>query len=350
MNKVLKDLPKELQKKIKKTKMPTFEKPMLATLTDFYFSDKNWIFERKLDGARCLIFKDKKKVFLKSRNNNLRTDTYPELVEATKKLSVDQVILDGEIVAFNHKVTSFEKLQPRIGVKKASEELVKKVKIYIYIFDILYLDGYDITHLPLIKRKDILKKVIKFSGPLRYEIHKNTQGKKLFKLACSKNWEGLIAKKRDSIYEHRRSLNWLKFKCIQEQELVVGGFTKPKGSRIAFGALLVGYYKDDKFYYAGKVGTGFNDEFLTKFGKKLKAIEVKKNPFTNKSALKDKDVHFVKPKYVVEVGFEQWTKDKKLRQPRLTGIRLDKSPKDVVRETPKRIVPSNNKKNRKLLK
>jgi DNA ligase D-like protein (predicted ligase) len=340
MNELLEKLPKELQEKLNKRKMPSFEIPMLCTLTNNYFSDKDWIYERKLDGVRCLIFKDKDKVILKSRNNKDVTDTFPEIAEAARKFDVNQVILDGEIITFKNEVSSFEKLQPRIGVKNPSKELIKKVKIYIYVFDMLYLDGYEILKLPLIKRKSLLKKAIKFRGPIRYEVHRNKEGLSLFKAACKKNWEGLIAKKRNSIYVHFRSKNWLKFKCIEEQEFVVGGYTDPQGSRVGFGALLLGYFKDDKFMYCGKLGTGFNDAFLESFSKKMQKIEIKKNPFANKKLLDvTKHVHFVEPQLVVEVGFEEWTKDNKLRQPRLLGIRLDKDAKDVVKETPKSIVP-----------
>ena len=270
MNALLEKLSPELRKKLKKRTMPTFEKVMLATLTKNYFSDKEWIFERKLDGVRCLLFKNKSKHFAKSRNDNSLSDTYPELTQAAAKFKVDQVILDGEIVTFDKNVSSFEKLQPRIGVKNPSKELIKKVKIYLYVFDILYLDGYDLTKLPLIERKNILKKIIHFKDPLRYVIHKNAKGLIYFKQACKKGWEGLIAKERESTYVHKRSPNWLKFKCIVEQELVVGGYTEPQGSRIGFGSLLLGYYDKDKLIYVGKVGTGFNDTFLKKFGEKLR--------------------------------------------------------------------------------
>jgi len=344
MNKLLEKLSPELQKKLKRKKMPTFEQVMLATLTKDYFSDKEWIFERKLDGVRCLLFKNKTKAFLKSRNDNSLSDTYPELVEATKKLKVDQIILDGEIITFKGNVSSFEKLQPRIGVKNPSKELIKKVKIYLYVFDILYLDGYDLTKLPLITRKNLLKQAIAFKGPLRYVIYKNEKGLGFFKQACKKGWEGIIAKERNSSYVHRRSPHWLKFKCIVEQELVVGGYTEPQGSRIGFGSLLLGYYDKNKLIYVGKVGTGFSDEFLKKFSAKLKKIETKKNPFSNAKDVQEKQVHFVRPKLVVEIGFEEWTKDNKLRQPRLLGIRTDKDPKKVVKETPKNIIPTHQKK------
>lgn len=333
MNTLLKKLTPNLAKKLVKKSMPTFEKPMLATLTKDYFSDKDWIFERKFDGERCFIFKNHNKVFLKSRNNKSLDASYPEIVTAAKKLKVDQIILDGEVVAFKGKVTSFQRLQPRLGLKNAKKALATNVHIYIYIFDILYLDGYELLKLPLEKRKSILKACIQFKDPLRYTIHTNTKGKEFFKKACKKDWEGLIAKERHSTYVHVRSKNWLKFKCVANQELVVAGYTDPEKSRIGFGSLLLGYYKNGKLIFAGKVGTGFSDSFLKEFSTQLKKIEIKKNPF-HSSEMVSKEVHFVKPHFVAEIGFEEWTKDSKLRQPRFLGLRYDKDPKDVVKETP----------------
>lgn len=336
MNKLLEKLPEQLKKKLKKRSMPSFEQPMLATLTKNHFSDKNWIFERKFDGARCLIFKNNNKIFLKSRNNKPLNATYPELIDAAEKFKVDQIILDGEVVAFQGKVTSFEKLQGRLGLQSSQKALNTGIAIHIYVFDILYLDGYELLKLPLEDRKLILKKCIRFKDPVRYTTHKNTIGEKYFKIACSKHWEGLIAKRRDSVYVHARSTDWLKFKCVKGQELVIGGYTEPQRSRAGFGSLLLGYYKGKQLIYAGRVGTGFSDSFLKEFSKKLKKIETKKNYFSSKSA-EGKDVHFVRPKYVAEIGFENWTKDNKLRQARFQGIRYDKSPKSVVKEVPKDI-------------
>jgi DNA ligase D-like protein (predicted ligase) len=331
MNNYLAKLSTELKKKLVKKKIPAFEQPMLATLTKEYFSDKEWIFERKFDGVRCLIFKNNTKVTLKSRNNKILNAQYPEIVDAVRKLPVDQIILDGEVVSFEGKETSFSKLQARSGLKDAQKARDTGVPIVIYVFDMLYIDGYDITHLPLIKRKWILESCIHFEDPLRYTIHINTKGQEEFKKACKKGWEGVIAKRRDGLYIHKRSPDWLKFKCVADQELVVGGYTEPQGSRTGFGALLVGYYKKGKFIYAGKVGTGFSREFLASFIQKLKKIEISKNPFT---VLREsiEGVHFVKPQIVVEIGFEEWTHDNKLRQPRFQGIRFDKKAKDVVQE------------------
>lgn len=334
MNKLLEKLPENLQSLLIKKPMPTFEQPMLATLTKHHFSDKNWIYERKFDGERCLIIKNGSKVFLKSRNDKSLSESYPEIYDAAKKFKADQIILDGEVVAFAGNNTSFSKLQSRLGLSSREKALATGVAVYIYLFDILYFDGFDLTHLPLITRKTILKHALSFKDPIRFTIHKNEKGEEYFKQVCKKRWEGLIAKRRDSSYQHKRSLDWLKFKCVANQELVIGGYTEPQRSRIGFGALLVGYYRDGKLIFAGKVGTGFNDQFLTEFLKKLQKIEVKKNPF-HSGLKKTQSIHFVKPILVAEIGFEEWTKDNKLRQPRFQGMRYDKKAKDVVQEKPK---------------
>lgn len=315
-----------------KRRMPVFEQPMLATLTKHYFSDKNWIYECKFDGVRCLLLKNKKKFILKSRNDKNVSLTYPELVQAAESFSMEQIVLDGEIVSFVNSISNFAKLQPRSGVQNPSPDLIKKVPVYLCVFDILYLDGYDLTDLPLLTRKKILKQVVSFKKPLRYVSHRSTNGLAYFKDACKKGWEGIIAKQKESRYEHKRSQQWLKFKCIQEQELIICGYTLPQGSRIGFGALLVGYFKNKKLYYAGKVGTGYNEAFLSTFIKKLQKIEIRENEFANPEALDDSQAHFVKPYFVGQFGFEEWTRDNKLRQGRFLGLRYDKDAKDVKQE------------------
>lgn len=331
MNKLLKDLLNKNKKELIKKKMPKWTNVMLAKLEHNYFFTKDWIYERKLDGERCLAFKEGKKVRLRSRNNLSLNISYPEIEEALSKIGVDNIIVDGEVVAFKGEVTSFEKLQSRMHVATKEKAKATKVHVYYYIFDILYIDQFDVTKLPLLARKQILEKAIKFKDPLRYSIHKINNTKQYFKDACKKGWEGIMVKKIDSPYVHKRSSNWLKFKCVKNQELVIGGYTEPAGNRIGFGALLLGYYKKGKFKYAGKVGTGYTQKILTELGKELKKLEIKKNPFDSKEPQK-KGVHFVKPKLVAEIGFKEWTNDNKLRHPRYLGLRRDKSAKDVVKE------------------
>jgi bifunctional non-homologous end joining protein LigD len=321
----------EEKKLIQKKAMPSFIKPMLAQLTDKRFSDKKWIFERKLDGERCLLFKKGNKIILKSRNDKILNDSYPEIIDAIKNMDMPDCILDGEIVAFKKKETSFSLLQGRFGIISAIKARLHKIPICYYIFDILYINGFLVIHLPLLTRKSILKRFIPFQGIIRYVTHKSEKGELYFKQACKGKWEGLIAKKSDSTYVSKRSPNWLKFKCSNEQELVIGGYTSPGGSRTDFGALLLGYYENKKFKYAGKVGTGFNQTILKELGAQLRKQEIKTCPFDNYDE-STKNVHWVKPTLVCEVQFTEWTRDNKLRHPSYLGLRRDKKAKDVVQE------------------
>ncbi len=331
MKKILQNLPKDLQKKIKKKKQPSKINPMLAKLTHDKFYKKGWIYERKLDGERVVAIKNGKKIYLKSRNYKKLNDSYPEIEKEISKLKEDKLVLDGEMVAFEGNVTSFSRLQDRMHIKSRKEAENSNVAVYYYIFDIIYFGGYDISKLPLNERKRILKEGIDFSGHLRYTPHRTQNTKKYYQEACRKGWEGLIVKKEDSKYVHSRSGHWLKFKCVHEQEFVIGGYTEPQGSREGFGAILVGYYKKDKLHYAGKIGTGFDDEELKRLKKKFKKLEIDENHFSGYDDSK-KSVHWIKPKLVCQAGFTEWTKDNKLRHPRFLGMRRDKSPKKVHKE------------------
>lgn len=327
----------ESLKKRKKMNEPSFIPPMLATLTTDYFSSPDWIYEHKFDGERCQVIKKDGKVHLISRNKREINNEYPELAKAFDKQSADDFIVDGEIVATLKGISDFELLQSRINLKDLNRIQAKtaQVPVAIKIFDVMYAGGYDVRDLPLLDRKKILQKLLKYNDLITYTEHKNGNGLAYFKKACKLKWEGLIAKKADGIYETgRRSPRWLKFKCIMKQELAIGGFTAPKGSRIDFGALLVGYYEKGKFKYAGKVGTGYTQEILKMLGKKLRALEIKKCPFSNYDESLQ-GVHWVKPKLVAEFQFAQWTNAGKLRVGRYKGLRDDKAAKDVVKEMPK---------------
>lgn len=303
---------------------------MLATLTHKYFSDSHWIFERKLDGERVLAFCANQAVRLMTRNRKVINNAYPEIVRALENSLSKDCILDGEVVAFEGGVTSFSRLQKRMQIADKARAQNSDIAIYYYLFDILYFDRYRLDHLPLSVRKSILKRAIAFEDPLRLTPHRNTEGEAYLKEACEKGWEGLIAKRADSEYQHKRSTDWLKFKCQHGQELVIGGFTEPHGSRTGFGALLVGYYDDDKLRYAGKVGTGYDEETLTRMRKRFEAITRKTSPFDD--AIHEEEVTWLSPKLVGEFGFTEWTEDGKLRHPRFLGLRRDKDPEDVVRE------------------
>jgi DNA ligase D-like protein (predicted ligase) len=337
-NSIFTGLSEELLKKRKKVSQPDFVPPMLATLTTDYFSSPEWIYEHKFDGQRCLVIKKKGTVHLMSRNKRIINNEYPELAAAFEKQTADNFILDGEIIAQKKGLSDFELLQSRINLKNSAEikNKTKAVPVSLCIFDLLFIEGYDICHFPLLIRKKLLKKLLTYNKLLIYTEHVTKDGIPLFKKACKLHWEGLIAKKSDSIYMHRRSPLWLKFKCIMKQELVVGGYTTAQGSRTDFGALLVGYYKNGKLNYAGKVGTGYSQDTLRMLGKKLRALNSKKCPFADYD-LSSKDVHWVKPKLVAEFEFAEWTNSGRLRVGRYKGLRDDKAAKDVVQEIPKAI-------------
>jgi len=322
----------EIEKsKLVKRRMPHKIEPMLATLTEEYFSDPDWVFERKLDGERCIIFKNRDDVHLMSRNGQDISATYPELVNSVRSKIVKTCIMDGEIVAFKKGRTSLSRLRQRMDIVNPTPELQKKVAVYLYLFDMLYLEGYQMTALPLRSRKRALRQALGYVDPLRYTVHRNEKGTAFYRKACENGWEGIIAKDGEAPYEHRRSRKWLKFKCEHRQEFVIGGWTDPKGERQGFGALLIGYYEDGELVYAGKVGSGFSNTTLLSLHKKLKELE-------RNSSLFDRGeeftccVHHVDPELVVDIGFSAWTKAGRLRHPHYIGLGRGKAAKQVHRE------------------
>jgi bifunctional non-homologous end joining protein LigD len=312
--------------------------PMKAKLTAGAFDDPGWIFERKLDGERAIVERTPEGVVIRSRTGR-RMDNYPELTEAFEAESTPSFVVDGEIVAFDGSRTSFEKLQGRMGIADGRLARLTGIKVFIYVFDLLELEGRDITGLPLRERKSLLRKALEFHGPVRYTQHRNEKGRKYFLEACAKGWEGLVAKRVDSTYTHTRSNDWLKVKCSYGQELVIGGYTPPKGSRERFGALLVGYNEGGDLRYAGKVGTGFDHATLEMLGDKMDALRQEKTPFTAGSGL-PRNAVWIKPELVGEFGFSEWTRDGKLRHPRYLGLRDDKRASEVVRELPSAAAPA----------
>ena len=312
---------------------PEWLDPMLATLTDDRFSDPDWIFERKLDGERILVFHDGDDVRLRTRNQKDANAPYPELVEAVAAHTFPDVVLDGEIVAFEGNRTSFARLQPRMQQTDPQAARDSGVAVYCYLFDILHADGCDLRDLPLRQRKRVLRAAVDATDPLRLTAHRNADGEAYWRSACERGWEGVIAKRADAPYRGSRSRDWLKFKCVHEQELVIGGFTDPQGERTDFGALLVGYHADDAFVYAGKVGTGYDRATLADLGSKLRDRERDTSPF-DRGDLPSSGVHWVTPDLVAQVGFTEWTQDGRLRHPRYLGLRDDKDPDEVVREQP----------------
>ena len=286
---------------------------MAATLTEERFVGPDWIFERKLDGIRLLAFKQGKDVKLYSRNRLAQHN--PAIAGAIASLPVKDAILDGEVTG--------------VGGPPTLRDADKANRVAYHVFDLLWLDGRDLMDLPLTERRAQLQ-----SLPLKRPLERVPEVKDAepWERARIEGWEGVIAKRRDSPYEHRRSPHWLKMKVEASQELVVGGFTDPQGTRAGLGALLVGYYDGDAFVFAGKVGTGFDNKLLVDLRAKLDAIEIDKPPFTKAIGLPRIRAHWVRPKIVVQVAFTEWTVHGKLRHPRLLGVRIDKTAREVVRE------------------
>ncbi len=303
---------------------------MLATLTHETFSLAGWIFERKLDGERCLAFCTRDAVRLFSRNQKPLDAKYPEIADAVRRQATRDLIVDGEIVAFSGESTSFARLQQRMQVEHPPATLRASVPVFYYVFDLVFDSGRDLRARPLIERKRLLRDALVFKDPIRFTEHRETDGEAFYRDACRAGWEGLIAKDGSSCYTPGRSRDWLKFKCAAEQEFVIGGWTDPQGSRVGFGALLVGYYEKGKLCYAGKVGTGYNDALLRSLARRLARLETSTSPFIG--ARSRPGVHWVKPELIAQIGFTEWTSDGKLRHPRFLGLRDDKSAREVVRE------------------
>ena len=282
--------------------MPDWLEPMAATLTQDRFTGDDWLFERKFDGIRLLAYKRGGKVKLYSRNKLLQD--IPRIESAIAAMPAKELILDGEVTWDRHSG--------------------------YHVFDILWLDGELTTDLPLEERRALLA-TLTFKEPLqRVEL---LDDKEPWERARRQGWEGVIAKRRGSLYEHRRSKHWLKMKIEASQELVVGGFTDPQGARVGLGALLVGYYDGDDLVFAGKIGTGFDTTLLVDLRRRLDALEIQTTPFTVAKGLPRLRAHWVRPEIVVQVSFIEWTANNKLRHPRLIGVRFDKSAREVVRET-----------------
>jgi bifunctional non-homologous end joining protein LigD len=305
---------------------------MKAVLSDKPFSDPDWLFERKLDGERCGALRRGGRAHLLSRTGRRLDATYPELVDELS-LAGPNLLVDGEIVAFAGGQSSFERLQQRMGIHDAERARQSPVAVYYYLFDLLEFDGRDIRSLPLLERKALLRQAVDFREHLRYTSYRRGDGETAFRTACQRGWEGIIAKRADSRYAPTRSRDWLKLKCAHGQELVVGGWTAPRGSRQHLGALLVGYYEDGRLRYAGKVGTGFDRRMLEHLSGELARLRQNSSPFATGSP--PRTANWVKPELVAEIGFAEWTRDGKLRQPRYQGLRDDKPAHEVVREEPK---------------
>ena len=318
----------------KQVALPHVIQPMLATLVDDPFSDPDWLFETKWDGIRALCFLDKGKARFVSRNQNDLTAQYPELANIADAIDGSQAILDGEIVALDEQgVSRFQLLQSRLGRKNSAEiaRLAASTRLVYYVFDLLYLDGADLTGCALVERKSRLEAILKSSRNIRYSDHIIEHGAQLFKEIAKVPLEGMVAKRLDSVYVQKRSRNWLKVKTTLEAEVVIGGYTEPRNSRSYFGALVVGLYERGKLHYVGHTGGGFNEKSLERIYRLLQPLKTSKSPFLEKVQTNE-PVHWVAPKLVAQVRFAEWTAERRLRHPIFLGLREDKKPQECIFE------------------
>jgi bifunctional non-homologous end joining protein LigD len=318
--------------------MPDKLVPMLAKLSALPRNDQDYGYEIKWDGIRALAIIDGGRVRLVNRNGRDATRQYPELRELGRAVGTLQLILDGEIVAFDENGRpSFERLQSRMHL--ASDSAIRRrmedIPVAYMIFDVLFLEGHSTMQLPYTERRRLLDEQLKLEGPhWRTPSYHAGDGKDMLAASRERGLEGVIAKKLDSIYEPgRRSGNWLKIKNVQRQEVVIGGWMPGEGRRAeSIGSLVVGYYDGDRLVYAGNVGSGFKEADLARLGKLLEPLRRKDSPFDGRQP--KKGAMFVEPKLVAEAEFLEWTRAGTLRAPAFKGLRDDKDPKSVVREVP----------------
>jgi bifunctional non-homologous end joining protein LigD len=316
--------------------MPSTIHPMLAATATKPFDDPNWLFEIKWDGYRAVAFIEDGRLRLVSRTQNDLTKQFPELADLPEFVKAKQAILDGEIVALDDQGRpSFSLMQQRTGFRPGKHRLpgIEGVPVIYYAFDLLYLDGQDLRRVSLEQRKQQLQSVIENSAVVHFSDHYSEKGVALFEAARQRGLEGIVAKKRSSTYDEKRSSEWLKIKITTSQECVIGGYTDPEGSREHFGALVLGLYdKQDHLVHVGQVGTGFDQKTLKEIGERLRPLATKKNPFYGEVAAL-RQVHFVRPELVAEIKFSEWTHETaaggmKLRAPVFMGLRPDKVPEE----------------------
>jgi len=319
---------------------PGFIEPMKARLTDTLPKGAEWTYEVKFDGVRVLAIKDGASLRLSSRKGNDLSAPYPEVFEALRKLPADRAVLDGEVVALDPQGrSSFQLLQ---SYHKAVSE---KPPLVYYVFDLLHLECRDLRGVPLWRRKELAQLIVNDLCPtIRFSASIDADSTRLIREMRARGLEGLIAKQKDSGYESgRRSGCWVKFKWTNEQEFVIGGYTPPKGTRSYFGALLVGYFEDGELLFAGKVGTGFDERLLKTLHQRFQPLIRARSPFVNlpdrlgsgrglgRSELRE--CTWLEPRLICQIRFAEWTRDQRLRQPTFLGLREDKDPSEVVRET-----------------
>jgi bifunctional non-homologous end joining protein LigD len=298
---------------------PAFVTPMKAVLTAERPAGPEWVFERKLDGIRCLAVKADGRTRLYSRNELSLNDRYAALAAALDAQSADGFVIDGEAVTFVGG-------RDRFGGGEDG-------RLFYYVFDVLFAGGRDVRSLALDERRALLEGMLRWKGPLRVTEQMTGDGASLLAGACRDGWEGLVAKRRGTPYVSARSRDWLKLKCTRAQELVIGGFTAPRGSRTDLGALLVGHFEGDRLRYAGKVGTGFTRATLQELSAKLGPLVRETSAFEPENGI-PRTATWVEPELVAQIAFMEWTSDGRLRHPSFLGLRIDKPAREVVREEP----------------
>ncbi len=317
--------------------MPVTAAPMQAILGDKPFSSPDFLYEIKYDGVRAISFLSADGTLsVKSRNNKELGSRFPELDDIGAHFLAEELVVDGEIVAVDERgVSHFQLLQGRINLDggQGIEQASRKTPAFYYVFDILFLNGRDLTGLPLERRKEILSSIFIPHGRVRLTESIEAGGEAFFEAAKQNGLEGIIAKSRRSVYSHKRSRDWIKLKAVRQQEFVIGGYTQPQGSRARFGALLVGYYDGGDLVYAGHVGTGFSEQTLDEVYAAMQPLKQKQTSFLELPRA-NAPAKWVKPQLVAEIKFAEWTREGNLRQPVFLGLRQDKDPKDVIREEP----------------
>lgn len=322
----------ELCSAARKARMPEVIHPMLATLVDDPFSDPEWIFETKWDGFRSVCFIKNGKARFVSRNQIEMTPQYPELANVPKQIDASEAILDGEIVALDeHGVPRFQLLQNKLRIRSGSYAKARSAQILYFAFDLLYVDGHDLMPCAVIERKARLEQILKPANFIKYSDHVEGDGKLFFDEIAKFRLEGMIAKRAASKYIQKRSSDWLKVKTVQRSEVVIGGYTQPRGARSHFGSLVVGLYRDGDLHYVAHVGGGFNERTLAQIYKLLQPLKTDKSPFVAKPKTNE-PVQWVKPRLVAEMKFSEWTADQRMRHPVFLGLREDKKPKDCTFE------------------
>jgi bifunctional non-homologous end joining protein LigD len=316
---------------------------MLATLVDQPFDGQEWLYEIKWDGYRAIAFLESGSVRLVSRNQNDLTSAYPELRSLGDSIQARTAILDGEIVALDEQGRpSFSLMQQRTGVGEGGRRIRRTrddIPVMYFVFDLLYLDGYNLMSAGLEQRKELLASILVPGDLIRYSDHYIGNGKALFAAAMQRDLEGIVAKRRNSSYLQKRSIDWLKIKIVKRQECVIGGYTDPRGSRENFGSIVLGLYDDKgRLVPVGQAGSGFNEQTHRDVWKRLSSLATTRNPFFG-NVESDRGVHYVKPELVAEIKFTEWTHQgqssgMKMRAPVFEGLRFDKKPEECTLERP----------------